>query len=471
VATRRELPADVAAALDRVPEARDRFAALPAERQLEWLGWIDRGRGSRGRAGRIDEMVRQLLPSAAATEEVAEPAGPPPERYWWLWLLLLLLLVIGGLLAWWLLSRGDDKTTVPNVIGLRSAVAAQRIHDKGLDVTSIQGQSKRPPDVVFAQRPGAGTQLGNGQTVVISISSGRLAVPNVTSLPLAQAQTRLTAAGLKSKVAHVASSRQKGIVIEQSPVAGVTAARGTTVKLSVSSGVKPVLVPQVVGQTQGSAVNALTGVGLKPVLHNVASAKPAGTVVAQKPAAGKEVDKGSKVTLNVSTGTAPSPSTTTVATTTTTATTATTTVPTTTAAAASVRVPRVVGLAQTPALRQLNVLGLLPTVVYRRSLQPANRVLSQSPAPGSTVRRGSRVPLVVSAGPNPQPAASVPGVVGQDQAAAADALRSAGFRVAVLNRPTTNQSQDGLVVEQQPRGGSSIPGGSQVTIFVGRFSG
>jgi serine/threonine-protein kinase len=357
---------------------------------------------------------------------------------------------------------------VPNVIGLRSAVAAQRIHDKDLDVTTITGQSKRPPDVVFAQRPGAGTQLGHGQTVVISISSGRLAVPNVTSLPLKQAQARLTAAGLESEVARVASTRQKGIVIEQAPVAGVTAARGTTVKLSVSSGVKPVVVPQVVGQTQGSAVNALTAVGLKPVLHNVPSTKAAGIVVAQKPPAGKEVDKGSKVTLNVSTGTAALPATTTLATTTTTATTATTTVPTTTAAAANVRVPRVVGLAQTPALRRLNVLGLRPTVVYRRSSQPANRILSQSRAPGSTVRRGTRVPLVVSAGPNPQPAVSVPNVVGQEQATAADTLRSAGFRVVVLNRPTTNQSQNGLVVEQQPRAGSSIPGGAQVTIFVGR---
>src|SRR5947208_6170273 len=345
----REFPADVAAALDRVPEAGDRFAALPPERQAEWLDWIDRGRGRRARAGRIDEMVRQLLP---AEEEVVEPAGPPPERYWWLWLLLLLLLVAAGLLIWWLLSRGDDKSTVPNVVGLRSAVAAKRIHDEDLKVTPATGQSKRPPDVVFAQAPGAGTQLGHGQTVTIKISSGHVAVPNVTALPLQQAQTRLTDAGFKSQVTRVASSRQKGVVIAQAPLAGVTAVTGTTVKLSVSSGAKPVVVPQVVGQTQGSAVNALTGAGLEPVLHNVGSAKPAGVVVAQKPPAGNEVDKGSKVTLNVSTGT---PSTTTVPTTSATTTTATTTtVPatstsTSTSAAASVRVPRVTGLAQTPA--------------------------------------------------------------------------------------------------------------------------
>jgi beta-lactam-binding protein with PASTA domain len=466
MATRRELPADVAAALDRVPEARDRFAALPPERQAEWLNWIDRARGRRGRAARIDQAVRTLVPSSAATEEVAEPAGPPPERYWWLWLLLLLLLVIGGLLAWWLLTRGDDKATVPNVIGLRSQAAAARIHDKGLKVTPVTGQSKRPPDVVFAQRPGAGTQLGEGQTVTISISSGRLAVPDVTSLPVKQAQQRLVDAGFQSEVKRVASSRPKGVVIEQSPVGGVTAVRGTTVTLSVSSGAKPVVVPQVVGQTQGSAVNALTAVGLKPVLHNVPSAKPAGVVVAQKPAAGKEVDKGAKIDLNVSTGTGPS--TTTVATTTTTATTAT--VPTTTTAA-GLRVPRVVGLFQTPALRRLNVRGLRPIVVYKRSSRAVNRVLSQSPAAGSTLRPGSRVRVVVSAGPNPQPATTVPNVLGQDQATAANNLRAAGFRVVVLNRPTKDQGKDGLVIDEQPRAGSSIPAGSQVTIFIGRFSG
>ncbi len=41
----------------------------------------------------------------------------------------------------------------------------------------------------------------------------------------------------------------------------------------------------------------------------------------------------------------------------------------------------------------------------------------------------------------------------------------------LLNRPTADQSKDGLVVEEQPHAGSSIPGGSQVTIFVGRFTG
>jgi eukaryotic-like serine/threonine-protein kinase len=464
MATRRELPADVAAALDRVPEAGSGFAALPADRQTAWIDWIDRARGRRARAGRIDEMIRRLLPSAAVAEEVAEPVGPPPERYWWLWLLLLLLLVAGGLLAWYFLSRGDDKAVVPNVIGLREQPAQIRIQDRGLEALSRSAQSDRPTGVVFAEKPGAGTQLGKGQTVTIFVSSGRLAVPDVTALPLADAQQKLQARGFKAEVKRVASTRPKGIVLEQDPAAGVTAVSGTTVTLSVSSGAKPVVVPRVVGQTQGAAVQALTALGLKPVLQNVPSDQPAGTVVGQKPPAGKEVDKGAEVTVNVSTGTG-QPTTTTTTTTTTATTTGTTTT------AAPVRVPRVVGLAQTPALRRLNLLGLRPTVVYVSSSQPANRVVSQSPKSGTSLRPGARVRVNVSTGPNPQPNAAVPDVVGQDQATAAQTLRDAGFKVAVLNRPTADQSKDGLVVEQQPRATSRIPAGSQVTIFIGRFSG
>ena len=138
-----------------------------------------------GRPARIDEAIRRLSPGAATEEIVEEPAGPPPERNWWIWLLLLLLLVVGGLLLWYFLSRGDDKATVPNVIGLSAEAATNRIHDEDLEVLPRAGQSNRPPNVVFAQKPGAGTQLGDGQTVTISISSGRVTVPDVTDQPVA----------------------------------------------------------------------------------------------------------------------------------------------------------------------------------------------------------------------------------------------------------------------------------------------
>ena len=464
MATRRELPPDFAAALDRVPEARERFLAMPADRQAQWVEWIDRARGRR-RAARIEDAIRRLLP---ATEEVAEPLGPPPERNWWIWLVLLLLLVVGGLLAWYFLSRGNDKRTVPKVVGLPEQVAAQRIHQKGLVAIPNTGLSSRPIGVVFAQRPGAGVQVDKGQSVTISISGGpaRKAVPNVTGLPVAQAQQRLTAAGFKSQVKRVASTQPKGIVTQQAPVAGVTALKGTPVQLSVSNGAKPVAVPSLVGQTQGAAVTQLTKLGLKPQLQNVASSQPAGQVVGQKPPAGTEVDKGSTVVVNVSRGTGGG--TTTVNATTTAVTTAATTVTSTTTATA-VRVPNVRGLAVTAGLRRLNSLGFRPVVRYVNSSQPGGRIVAQAPS-GGTARPGSRVRVDVSNGPNPAAPVTVPDVVGQDQAAAATALRQAGFKVVVLFRKTTDQTKDGIVLEEQPAAGSSIPRGSYVAIFVGRFS-
>ncbi len=403
----RAFPDDVAAALERNPEARDRFAALPEQQQVEWLRWIDRARGRRGRAERIQELIRRLLPQRSTVEEVA---GPPPRNYWWVWLLLLLLLVVGGLLAYFL-TRGGDKTTVPDVTGLRQPAAEQRIRDKHLDALSRTGRSSRPLGVVFAQVPGAGTQLGKNQTVTISVSAGP----------------------------------------------------GT------------IVVPRLVGLSQGEAVSALTRAKLAPQLNNVSSKKPAGTVVGQKPPGGKSVPQGSSVTLNVSTGTGGKGTTTATTTTTTTTATTTTTSAATTSAGATpitpVAVPTVSSLAQTPALRRLNTLGLRPTVVYVQSSQPANRVVAQRPAAGTKLRPGARVRLSVSMGPNPQASTSVPDLTGEDQATAAQDLRSAGFRVAVLNRPTKDQTKDGVVVEQQPKAGSNIPGGLQVTIFVGRFSG
>ena len=81
-----------------------------------------------------------------------------------------------------------------------------------------------------------------------------------------------------------------------------------------------VVVPSVVGQTQGAAVSQLTKLGLKPKLQNVASQQPAGVVVAQKPPASTKVDKGATVTLNISKGTGSGGNTTTTVQTTTTGT-------------------------------------------------------------------------------------------------------------------------------------------------------
>jgi beta-lactam-binding protein with PASTA domain len=458
MATRRELPADFAAALDEYPAARDRFVALSVQRQNEWLAWIEGGRGWGGRAGRIEEAIRRLLAPATAEEDIVERVGPPPERAWWVWLLLLPMLVVAGLLLWYFLSRGPGKTTVPNVDGLRSSDAAARLHAAHLKDLPITGASTKPSGIVFAQRPGAGTQMDKNQTVTISISSGLAGtpVPNVTGLPEAQATKQLTARGFKVQVQRRPGTRPKGLVFAQQPVAGVTAVKGTTVVLSVSTGVQRLTMPSLVGQTQGAAVTQLTKLGLKPQLKNVPSAQPAGQVVAQKPPPGAKVDKGSTVALNVSSGSG----------------TGTTTVQTTTTITTAVRVPvpAVGALAVTSGLRRLNAAGFHPIVSYVSSTQPAGQIIRQRPA-GGTAPAGSGVTVAVSTGPNPAQAVTVPDIVGQDQASAASAIRQAGLKPLILFRKTTDQTQNGNVIDEQPAAAANIPHGSYVAIFVGQFSG
>jgi serine/threonine-protein kinase len=258
-------------------------------------------------------------------------------------------------------------------------------------------------------------------------------------------------------------------VTDQDPSPGVTAVKGATVTLSVSSGQKPVVVPSLVGSQQGAAVTKLTTLGLKPQLQNVPSNQPAGQVVSQKPPADKQVDKGSTVVLNVSSGSPGGTTTTQTATTTTTATTTATTGAasgTSTTTSARATIPGVRAVAANAGLRRLNTAGFRPVVRYVPSSTRAGIIVSQ--APTGSAAHGSRVRISVSEGPSPGAPTSVPNVVGQDQASASQAVNQAGFKPVVLFRKTTDQSKDGVVIEEQPTAGTSIPAGSYVAIFVGR---
>jgi serine/threonine-protein kinase len=103
-------------------------------------------------------------------------------------------------------------------------------------------------------------------------------------------------------------------------------------------------------------------------------------------------------------------------------------------------------------------------VKYVVSQKPAGVVLGQNPSGGTKVRKGSRVVLAVSRGPNPTLTA-VPNVVGQTKRTAMTTLQNAGFTVQVLT--VSNPSQSGRVVDEQPAGSTRAPQGSSVTIYVG----
>jgi serine/threonine-protein kinase len=98
------------------------------------------------------------------------------------------------------------------------------------------------------------------------------------------------------------------------------------------------------------------------------------------------------------------------------------------------------------------------------SSQPLGTVISQSPAGGVAAPTGSKVTLSVSKGP---PASPVPDVTSLDAAAATANLQAAGYVTSVVKQATTDPGQDGIVLSQNPVGGTSAKSGSTVTITVG----
>lgn len=128
-------------------------------------------------------------------------------------------------------------------------------------------------------------------TLMLAPGSGPVAVPNVVGLTLANAVSAITSIGLTIGTETTAYSPTipAGSVISQSPTAGSPVATGTPVSLVISLGPAPVAVavPNIVGQAQAAAVNALTAAGFGvTVTYAYVAGSIVGNVIAQAPIGG-----------------------------------------------------------------------------------------------------------------------------------------------------------------------------------------
>jgi eukaryotic-like serine/threonine-protein kinase len=130
-------------------------------------------------------------------------------------------------------------------------------------------------------------------------------------------------------------------------------------------------------------------------------------------------------------------------------------------------VPGVTGESQSTATSQLTSAGfnVNPTAQTSTSV-PAGNVISQDPAAGAQATAGSTVKIVVAAAPA---TVSVPSVTGDHTAGAFSALQSAGFHVVRVPRDTSDRSQNNEVISQSPAAATSQKKGSTVTIVVGHY--
>ena len=276
--------------------------------------------------------------------------------------------------------------------------------------------------------------------IVLLTRPGDVTVPRVVGQDVASATSELRAAGLKASVDRVASSRAVDEVLAQDPGGGDTAKDGSTVTLTVSSGPGQVPVPSVdgLGEQKASATLIDAGLVVDRVVRQADDTVPSGRVIRTSPAAGTSVNRGSNVTLVVSSG------------------------------PKQVAVPDVVGLTKSEAQQTLGNQGFQFTSTEQGSdtVDPGT-VLSQSPAAGAKAAPGSTIAIVVA---RAIPTVIVPDLLGQGAQEASDTLTAVGLEPRTSFRDTTDPNEDGIVLDQNPASGTQVKEGAPVRIFVGRFT-
>jgi eukaryotic-like serine/threonine-protein kinase len=129
----------------------------------------------------------------------------------------------------------------------------------------------------------------------------------------------------------------------------------------------------------------------------------------------------------------------------------------------SVTVPIVAGQTEQAAGAELRSAGLNPAPSLASSTTVASgRVISQAPAAGTVVKKGTRVSIVVSGGPA---SAALLDVNGLSASQAAARLRRAGFVPTTKMEPSTTVKA-GLVIGTEPPAGTELQVGSSVTLRV-----
>ena len=190
---------------------------------------------------------------------------------------------------------------------------------------------------------------------------------------------------------------------------------------------KTVSVPDLSGKTVAEATVLLQSQGLAVGQQLLANSDtvPLGKIVTQNPPAGTTAQKASLVVLTVSKGPTMLP------------------------------VPKIIGLADSEAIKALQDASFNPVAGPSRFDKNIGigKVIEQNPAPDVLAAKGSQVTYVVSKGTE---MAVVPDVTGMSRSAAISQLEAAGFRYST-STDFSDSVSSGKVISQDPSGGGSYP--------------
>ena len=136
------------------------------------------------------------------------------------------------------LSKGSEKVSIPNVVGMTQANATSKLESAGFSVNVTTSASDDVDKGNVIKQSDTGTAK-KGSTITITVSSGAssVQVPSVVGKTESDAGSTLEKAGFKYDIQRESSSTvAKGNVIRQSPSSGASAKKGDTITIYVSTG-------------------------------------------------------------------------------------------------------------------------------------------------------------------------------------------------------------------------------------------
>ena len=199
-------------------------------------------------------------------------------------------------------------------------------------------------------------------------------VPNVIGMTEDEARDAIGDAGLSVDAPDFQPDEEaeNGEVIDQDPNRDQYVDPGTSIHLTISSGLPMVDVPSLVGSTQQEARDRLRTAKLRPQFESQESDLPQGQVLATNPEAGQPVEQDSVVTVTISKG--------------------------------PHQVPSVIGLNRSDAIKQIVDAGFQYDIRGDgESTEPRGTVTDQLPPGGQPQPQGTTITLFVSTYEPPPP--------------------------------------------------------------------
>ncbi len=213
-------------------------------------------------------------------------------------------------------TLSDKKVKMPDVLGLASDIAEQKLKDSGslyMKTSDYVYSDTVDEGDVVSQNPSEGTVIDKYSAVYVVISKGPEHVTidlrqlGLDKMEASDAKTVLESKGLVVNVEQKNSDTiETGYVVSYSPS---QAKEGEAVTLVASSGpamVNPVTVPAITGQTEEVALEMLADVGLikGSVTQEISETVAMGSVISQSLTAGSQVEAGTAVNYVISSGSA-----------------------------------------------------------------------------------------------------------------------------------------------------------------------